>query len=81
MFRVSTVKRAGSGRFDLVVENEEGFQFLAHYQQGANRVDLGKRIQSGSYLIGNPEDTYENLHSVVRKAVDEYRANPEAPPP
>ena len=75
MFRVTMVKKSGPRSFDLVVENGEGFQFLAHYQSHANQVELGKTLRSGSYVIGDPQDTYEQLGSVVRKAVEEYRAD------
>jgi hypothetical protein len=72
MFRILKVRRANARWFEVVVENGEGFQFLTHYHQATDQVELGRTIRSGSYLIGNPEDTWDQLHSIVRNAVEEY---------
>ncbi len=74
MFRILKVKRTSDLWFEVLVENGEGFQFSTHYQPATDHLKLGSTIRSGTYLIGNPEDTYDRLHSIVRKAVEEYRA-------
>jgi hypothetical protein len=73
MFRIVKVKRTSALWFEVLVENGESFQFSTHYQPATDHVELGRTIRSGTYLIGNPEDTYDQLHSIVRKAVEEYR--------
>jgi exosome complex RNA-binding protein Rrp4 len=86
MFRVATIRRsrvkAASECFDLVVENADretpGLQFKARYDPSRNRLVIGRilRSASGSYKIGLPEDSLEQLRSAIRQAVEDYRSRP-----